>query len=215
MDYRPSFASHHEPFGGMSAARFLYRTRQFWQILRQIPSEHELDGVRSVLSPAQLDLFSSMQPGEQSHSLRVYKKLIEAGESHPDLLMAALLHDAGKIRYPLNVWERAWIVIGKALFPHLSLQWSSGEIQGPQRVAFWKRPFIVAERHPDWGAELASQAGASDLTVSLIRRHQETLPGHPRMARAGEVKGPGPTPEETADTDDCLLRKLKAADNES
>jgi hypothetical protein len=30
----------------------------------------------------------------------------------------------------------------------------------------------VAEKHPHWGAEMAAQAGASLLTVDLIKYHQ-------------------------------------------
>jgi hypothetical protein len=199
----------------MSAARILYRTRQFWQILRLAPTERELEGARSVLTPAQLDLFSRMQPGEQSHSLRVLSKLVETGESNPDLLAAALLHDAGKTLYPLKLWERAWIVIGKAMLPRLSRQWSKGKRQGLQRASFWKRPFIVAEQHPAWGAELASQAGSSDRTVSLIRRHQDKLQGQSRSERRDEGGEVNVSQLENREMEDWLLQKLQAADNES
>jgi HD domain len=199
----------------MSAARILYRTRQFWQILRLAPSKHELDRVRSVLNPALLDLFFRMQPGEQSHSLQVYSKLVEAGESDPDLLTAALLHDAGKTRYPLNMWERAWIVIGKALLPRLSQEWSKGDIHGPKRTAYWKRSFIVAERHPDWGAELAAQAGASSRAVALIRRHQENQTWHLRMDPPVEGDELKLAQGEIRKLEDRLLEKLQAADDES
>lgn len=194
----------------MSAARILYRTRQFWQTLRLSPTPRELGSARSVLSPAQIDLFSRMQPGEQYHSLRVYSKLVGAGESNHDLLVAALLHDAGKTLYPLKLWERAWIVIGKALLPRLSQGWSQEDIRQSKRLAFWKRPFIVAERHPEWGADLASQAGASDQTVSLIRRHQEGpfLPSS--IGPAGEENE-----GEIENIEDWLLGKLQATDNES
>ena len=57
------------------------------------------------------------------------------------------------------------------------------------------RPFVVAERHPDWGAEMAAQAGASALVVELIRRHQET---------------PDPRPVNQADR---LLQQLQVADD--
>ncbi len=199
----------------MSAARILYRTRQFWQFLRLVPTEQELEGVRSVLNPAQLDLFFRMQPGEQSHSIRVYTTLVEAGENNPHLLAAALLHDIGKTRYHLKPWERAWAVIGKLIFPHLSRQWSTIELKDPQHAEIWKRPFVVAEQHPDWGAKLAGQAGASKCTVSLIRRHQESLPRRTQMGTTGNVNEPKPDQEETRKLEDWLLQKLQAADNES
>jgi hypothetical protein len=199
----------------MNAARILYRTRQFWQILRIAPSKDELDRARSRLTPAQLALFLRMQPGEQSHSLRVYSKLVEAGESDPDLLAAALLHDSGKIRYPLSLGERAWIVIGKALFPNQARGWSQEEIQGPKRAVFWKRPFIVAERHPDWGADLVSKAGASNRTIALIRRHQEILSRDLQMDSLAEGHKLPTDQEQTQYSEEWLLHKLQAADDES
>jgi hypothetical protein len=199
----------------MSAARILYRTRQFWQILRFAPTERELDGARTVLTPAQLDLFSRMQPGEQFHSLEVYSKLVESGENNPDLLAAALLHDAGKTHYPLKLWERIWIVIGNALLPHLVQQWSKANISGPKRAAFWKRPFIVAEHHPAWGAELAFQAGSSPRTISLIHRHQESLEEHLQMGTPEERVESDSIQFEIQDLEDRMLYKLQKADNES
>lgn len=191
----------------MSAARILYRTRQLWQILRLAPTQSELEGARSVLAPALFEIFTRMSPGEQSHSLRVYSRLVENGEDHPDLMAAALLHDCGKTLYPLKLWERAWIVIGKALLPRLSLNWSQGELHELQRLAFWKRPFVVAERHPGWGADLASRAGASKQAVALIRRHQEKQP-----AKAEHLNPPIVEPSYI---EDSLLHKLQVADNES
>jgi hypothetical protein len=160
----------------MSAARILYRTRQFWHILRLAPSERDLDGVQSVLSPAQ---FEFIFPPSTRRTVSQYKgiqKLAGAGESNPDLLVAALLHDVGKIRYPLKLWERVWIVIGQALFPGLSKNWAKRDLDGPHPALFLARPFVVAEQHPAWGACLARQAGATHTTIALIRRHQESLP---------------------------------------
>lgn len=148
--------------------RLGYRARQFWHLLTAAPQPEELQLVEQVLSREQLALFRQQQPGEQAHSLWIFHELQVRGESNPDLLVAALLHDAGKSRCPLTVWERVVIVLAKALAPEKAHAWGRGEPQG------WKRPFVVAEQHADWGASLAEQAGCSALTVNLIRRHQET-----------------------------------------
>jgi hypothetical protein len=110
-----------------------------------------------------------MQPSEQWHATLVMQRLKDAGQDHPDLLAVALLHDVGKILYPLSPLERAVIVLGKKFFPRLASRWGKGTRQD------FRRPFVVAERHAEWGADLAARAGASTMTVNLIRRHQDAL----------------------------------------
>jgi hypothetical protein len=199
----------------MSAARILYRTRQFWHILRLAPSERDLDLVQSVLTPAQFSLFSRLQPGEQSHSIKVFTKLAGAGESNSDLLVAALLHDVGKIRYPLKLWERVWIVLGQNFFPSLSKNWAKRDLDAPHPAHFWARPFVVAEQHPAWGARLARQAGGTNTSIALIRRHQESLPPSDLLRSQGEGQNLSSQRAESHGLEDCLLQKLQAADNDS
>jgi putative nucleotidyltransferase with HDIG domain len=119
-----------------------------------------------------MELFKQMQSSEQAHSLWIFRQLrqqlsgVDLDAQH-DLLVAALLHDVGKSRHPLQLWERVVIVLGKALFPNLVQQW------GTQPPDGWKRPFVIAAQHPAWGAEIAAQAGASPLVVALVRRHHQ------------------------------------------
>lgn len=147
--------------------RILYRMNQFWQGLSAVPAPIDMKLARQVLSEDLMSLFLRMQPSEQMHSLSILRKLKEKGENNEALLVAALLHDAGKSRYPLKHWERIFIVLAKRAFPRLAKKWGKGEANG------WKRALVVAEKHPAWGAELANASGASPLAVSLILRHQQ------------------------------------------
>jgi putative nucleotidyltransferase with HDIG domain len=159
----------------------LYRVRQFQHAVSAKPASEDLDEIQAILTPKQMMLFRQMQASEQAHSLRVYKQLCCLGEAghvihHPDLLVAALLHDIGKIRQPLRLYERVMVVLGKALFPDRSRIWGNAAFDSPSSLGGWRRPFIVAEQHPKWGAEMAAKAGTSPLAVTLIRRHQDFSP---------------------------------------
>jgi hypothetical protein len=198
----------------MNTSRILYRTRQFWQALGATLAPEDLDLVCEVLTPAQRMLFERLQMSEKVHSLKVLRALLDQGEDQPDLLVAALLHDIGKSRFPLIMLDRILIVLGKTFFPGRVKCWGSEPVGvlNPSYISdrrglltetffrIWRRPFIVAEKHPAWGAEMAAQAGASPLAVDLIRRHQEQL---------------DPGLGSNFSTEQHLLRKLQAVDDNS
>jgi len=176
-----------------------YRIGQFWAALTAAPTVQDLERVKQALSPPLMELFLQQQPSEQLHSLRVYDRLVSQGESSADLWVAALLHDIGKSRYPLTAIERAIVVIGQFLAPGMAAQWGMGSPRG------WKRPFVTAAQHPSWGAEMAQAAGASPLTVSLIRRHQDGGALDSRSEDRGNEN----------EMEDRLLAQLQSVDNES
>lgn len=169
-----------------------YRLGQFWRIVTAVPlSPLAQQEVRAILRDAEYALFGRFAASDQWHSYRVYRMLVEAGHTHPDLLTAALLHDVGKTCVHLTVWHRTWIVLGQVFWPGKLAAWGEGEAIG------WKRPFVVKAQHPDWGAEMAAAAGSSALAVALIRQHQDVVP-------------------ETADTEIAhLLRLLQWADDQN
>lgn len=146
-----------------------YRAGQFWQALTVAPAAEEVERARQALSPQLMALFLNQRASEQVHSLRVFINLCDQGEQSPELLAAALLHDVGKSRYPLQLWERVAAVIGQAIAFVQTASWSQAEPRG------WKRPFVVARQHAAWGAEMAAAGGASPLTVELIRRHHDPV----------------------------------------
>jgi hypothetical protein len=66
------------------------------------------------------------------------------------------------------------------LFQQSMAGWGPGDPLG------WRRPFVVAARHPEWGAEMILQAGGSTSPVALVRRHQEAPPAEARR-QAGQL----------------------------
>ncbi len=170
----------------------LYRLGQFWRLLtiKALPLEVQ-EAVTAVLTPSQQQLFAQFDPGDQWHSYQVWRMLQHAGHTHPDLQVAALLHDVGKTRVRLTLWDRTLIVLGQKIWPHKMALWGMGEARG------WQRPFVVKAQHPAWGADMAAAAGCSPLAVTLIRRHQDDL---------GET---------AVHEEDHLLRLLQWADDQN
>lgn len=154
-------------------ARVGYRVRQFGRLVWPQPlTAAEKQKVAAVLSRRQLLLFYEFAPNDQRHSYGVMQTLMAAGETEPSLLVAALLHDIGKICHPVYVWDRVLIVLGEAFLPRQVAVWGAGEVSG------WKRPFVIRAQHPAWGADLVQAAGATPLTVRLVARHQDKLPAN-------------------------------------
>jgi hypothetical protein len=166
--------------------RLAYRARQFWNALLSPRRRVETRAIFPPLTSVQIILFRRMQPSEQVHAYQVFQHLKAASHTDSDLLVAALLHDVGRILYPLSIFDRVVIILGKHLFPCAARRWGGKTPRG------LRRPFVVAENHAAWGADLATQAGTSSRTVELIRCHQDSPP-----------------------LDDPLLAALQAADDES
>lgn len=171
--------------------RVQYRLRQLRHSLAAgpLPADAHAE-IAGLLTEPERVLFTRYDHADQWHALRVLHMLRDAGYNHPDLLVAALLHDVGKTRYPLSVWDRIVIVVGQAFFSRRAEHWGHGAPQG------WRRPFVVRAQHPAWGAEMAVAAGSRPGVVTLIRRHQER-------------------PADTAGEEETLLRQLQWADDQN
>ena len=169
-----------------------YRLWQFWQIVTAVPLEPPMRAeVATILSASELVLFDRFSRNDQWHSYRVMKMLQAAGHTQPPLLVAALLHDVGKTKLSLSIWQRSLIVLVSLLLPRQAAVWGQGEAVG------WQRPFVVKAQHPAWSAEMAAAAGSLPQAVALMRRHQDPIDPHD-------------TSEEAA-----LLRVLQWADDQN
>ncbi len=168
-----------------------YRLGQFWRLLRAPALETAAwDEIAALLSPGELALFRRFGNSDQQHGYQVMRTLLAAGDDHPALLAAALLHDVGKTKVRPRLWERIVGALGDTFLPGRAAHWG----QGPPRG--WRRPFVIRRQHPAWSAELAAAAGSAPLAVALMRHHQD--------------KEPGQMPQELA----ALLRRLQWADDQ-
>lgn len=177
--------------------RISYRVRQFWRAIFVKNDEQALARARARLNPTQWALFDQLQPADKNHAIIMFYKLLEQGDDQPDVLVAALLHDIGKLRYRQNPIERAVVVLIKAISPEQARSWGNLPAGGWDSLPGWRKAFIMAEQHAYWGAELARQAGVSPVAVALISQHHRTA-----------------NPEE-GEAFNHLLGKLWMADNEN
>ena len=120
---------------------------------------HERTALATWISPAQLALFDSMHVADRRHGLDVMASLHAEGVIQRDVLLAGLLHDAGKgdtgvwprVAYALASLYGGWILRLASLLP-------------------WFREALERLRsHAETSAELAAVAGCAARTIELIR----------------------------------------------
>jgi hypothetical protein len=162
-----------------------------------MPGDWGLDLARRYLSSEALALFRAMPRYDQRHATGVARTLYAQGQRDADLLVAALLHDAGKTVPPpdlespgrgpksVRLWHRVAVVLMRAFSPGLLSALAGDGLQS------WRRPFYVQTHHAALGAELARNIGCSPRTVFLIQHHEDA----------------------SGRDDDPLLSVLQAADN--
>jgi len=127
------------------------RTRQFRAHLRASVRPQERLDLAAWTSPAQRHLFDTMHVADQRHGLDVVTSLRAQGVTEPEVLMAGLLHDAGK--GDTGVWPR--------------VAWTLGEQYGSWiwRVAGVMPGFRTAlarlRDHAETSAALAAAAGCA------------------------------------------------------
>jgi len=178
-------------------ARAWYRPRQFFRAVAASLAPLSKTGQAEVwahLPEAGRPLFAAMPRPDQRHGLEVLRMLRAAGQDHPALMQAALLHDCAKSD-GVQLWHRVAVVLLKAFWPGLLARWT---VEPAPPRGNWRYPFWVHANHPRRGAELAAAAGCDPLAVELIRRHQEP---------------PGPSSDRPLA--DRLLAALQAADDDN
>jgi hypothetical protein len=139
----------------------------------------ELAEVAELLPTTALNLFASMSPADQRHSLRVCRGLRARGREERDILAAALLHDVGKAAGRVPFWTRPVIVIGKRCSPRLLTSLTAYPAEG-SRLPGWRRALSYAWWHAEVGADLAAGAGLNARVVHYIRMHHR--PDSPELA---------------------------------
>jgi hypothetical protein len=124
------------------------------------------------LTPAQLALFDTMHVADRRHGLDVVATLRERGVADRDVLVAGLLHDAGKGQ--TGLWPRVSFSLGQEYGRWV---WRVAAV-----IPGWSAALARLRDHAEISARLAADAGCPPLTVELIR-HQDA----PRDPSFGEL----------------------------
>jgi hypothetical protein len=148
------------------------KVRQFGGHIRARGSASERSGLTGWLTPAQLAAFDMMHVADRRHGLDVVGALRVDGVVEPDVLVAGLLHDAGKGK--IGVLARVAYSLGQAYGPWV---WRLASILPGFGGAIER-----LRDHPERSASIAAAAGCSERTVDLIR-HQD----RPRDPQFGEL----------------------------
>jgi putative nucleotidyltransferase with HDIG domain len=136
-------------------SRPLHLARRFFGALAPGgPSEADEAWVGSLLSEAELALWRRMSGADRRHAAGVARRV---GVTHTEraVLVAALLHDVGKVESGLDTFERVPATLARPFAERAPV---------PER---WRRYY----RHPELGAELLELAGSDPLVVAWAREH--------------------------------------------
>lgn len=138
------------------------KVRQFRAHVRARVEPAERAALVDWLTTGQLTLFDSMHVADRRHGLDVVATLRSGGIDDAEVLLAGLLHDAGKGR--TGMWPRVAYALGGAYGTWI---WHVAAV-----VPGCGRALTRLRDHADASARLALAAGCSPRTVELIR-HQD------------------------------------------
>ncbi len=135
------------------------KVRRFRGHIRARVRADERAALAAWLTSAQLAVFDGMSVADRRHGLDVVAALRAAGVQADDVLVAGLLHDAGK--GATGAGPRVIHALGQAYGNWIpgALRWIPGMTAALHRLA----------THAETSAALAEAAGCSARTVDLIR----------------------------------------------
>ncbi|MBA3689732.1 MAG: hypothetical protein H0W81_13050 [Chloroflexi bacterium] len=139
-----------------------HRVGQFIGHLTARVDPGEIERARPLLPDTAWSLFAGMPTADRRHALDVAARLAAAGQRDPDLLAAALLHDAAK-GHRMRLWHRVAGVLLEAVAPRALVRLVSPD------PGSWRYPFHLYLHHAVLSAEEARAVGCSPRTVAFIR----------------------------------------------
>ncbi|CAN5179819.1 HD domain-containing protein [soil metagenome] len=153
----------------------MHRVAQFVAHVRARVEPEEEAFVRGTLPDAAATLFATMPVADRRHALDVAERLVAAGHDDPDLLAAALLHDAAK-GHRMRLVHRVSGVLLESFAPRVLRRLAEPD------PSSWRHPFHLYLHHAPMSARLAERAGCGPRAAAFIRG--SSTPDDERLLRA-------------------------------
>lgn len=152
----------------------LYRVKQFFWAITAKLEEDEKQFIKKHLFLEEQELFNQLKIYEQKHSMTVARALQQCykGEDQEEMVRIGLLHDIGKIRYPIGPIRKSVMVLAD--------KFTKGKVSQLGELKMVKCYY----EHPKFGYEILSREGQyNQMFLELIRgHHQENHEEDERMA---------------------------------
>jgi putative nucleotidyltransferase with HDIG domain len=152
--------------------------RQFVRGLRPALTAGEVAEVRTLLTPAEFDLFRRAEPRDRRHSVDLLHLLCREGVGgaapSSEMLVAALLHDVGK--GPLRTSDRVLFVVLQAALPAVLDRVAKSDA-GHRRAALWR-----LRHHATLSADRLREAGSAERVIEIVAAHTGAPSVDPEIA---------------------------------
>lgn len=153
-----------------------YRVEQFIKAITAKITSEDIAFVKTYLNERESQLFFRLKPYEQRHCIDVARKLEAITRGEAEMIRVGLLHDIGKLVYPLNPIEKSIMVLLDRL-THSKIK------KYPQ----WKLVKCYYE-HPRLGYDLLSQIGNYEAGfLEMIKAHHQAESGNTKLALLKEA----------------------------
>lgn len=148
------------------------RVKQFYINVTDKMSFKDYEYVKSIITNEEFELFTKLLKSEQKHSVRIAKYIENSIDNNlindkeiinnkQLLIKAALLHDIGKSKSPINVIEKSIIVILNKL--------TKGNLRNFKK----SQKVQCYYNHADYSYELLNKVNNNKRLLEIVKNHHK------------------------------------------